>query len=476
MDSALIKNSSFINGLWVGGHERLEVKNPATGEKIAAVKICDENTVTLAINSATEAFASWTKALPGERSALLRKLSDLLTLKSRELAEILTLEQGKPFEEALAEIRYGAAYVEWYAEEAKRLYGYTLPSIHSKKQVLVQREPIGVCAAITPWNFPMAMIARKMAPALAAGCSFIVKPATETPLSALALAACVEQCGFPPGVFNVVCGDARAISKVLMESETVRKISFTGSTEVGKILLAQSAETVKKMTLELGGNAPFLLFDDACLESAVSAAVVGKFRNAGQSCVGINRFLIEESVTDRFCSALATRSAALKVGNGMDPTVDIGPLINKAAKDKVARLVNDALKKGAVLVSGELDQSATFFCKPCVLRGVSSDMQISKEEIFGPVCAIQTFRDEAEAIDLANNTEYGLAAYIFTKDLDRSRRISSKLQYGMVGINTGLLSLPEAPFGGLKHSGFGREGGKEGIEEYLTLKYICIES
>ncbi|MBK9027604.1 MAG: NADP-dependent succinate-semialdehyde dehydrogenase [Propionivibrio sp.] len=477
IDSTLLKQQCYINGEWVGADNALvfPVINPATGEQLAAVPDAGASETRRAIEAARVAQQGWRARTAGERAKILRRWYELLLANQEDLAQLMTAEQGKPLAESRGEIAYAASFIEWFAEEGKRIYGDMIPPHHADKRVLVAKEPIGVCAAITPWNFPAAMITRKVGPALAAGCAVVLKPAEATPLSALALAELAERAGVPKGVFNVLTGDAIAIGGELCANPTVRKLSFTGSTEVGRILMQQCAPTIKKLSLELGGNAPFIVFDDADLDAAVQGAMLSKYRNAGQTCVCANRLLVQEGIHDAFVEKLAAAVAALRVGNGVDDGVTQGPLIDDAAIAKVEELVADARDKGARVVCGGRPHSlgGTYY-EPTILAGVTPDMRIAREEVFGPVAPVFTFRTEAEAVALANDTEYGLASYFYTENLARSLRVASALEYGMVGINTGLISTEVAPFGGMKSSGLGREGSKYGIEDYLEIKYLCI--
>ena len=464
----------LIGGRWVG-EESMAVTNPATGELIARVPDLGHAGALDAIAAAKSAFPEWSGRLAGERARTLKKWHGLIIDHAEELARLLTEEQGKPFAEAHGEITYAASFIEFYAEEASRLYGETIPSHTADGRIVVLRQPAGVVAAITPWNFPAAMVTRKIGPALAAGCTTVLKPAPETPLTALALAELGQKAGLPPGVFNVVTGDAVDIGKAFCESADVRVLTFTGSTPVGKLLMAQSAQTVKKIGLELGGNAPFIVFEDADLDAAVAGAVASKFRNAGQTCVCTNRFYVHGAVYEQFAAKLAKEVARLQVGNGMNQGISQGPLINEAAVTKVERHIADATAKGAVIVEGgsRHPMGATFF-QPTVLRDVTQEMAISREETFGPVAALFRFDTEAEAIRMANDTEFGLAAYFYSRDLGRVWRVAEALEYGMVGINSGLLSTAVAPFGGVKQSGVGREGSRHGIEEFTELKYLLM--
>lgn len=473
-DTALLRHLCLIDGEFVGQPVD-PVENPADGELIANVPRFGADEATGAVEAARRAFPAWAARTAKERSAILRRWFDLITGHRHDLARILTAEQGKPLAEALGEIDYAAAYVEFYAEEAKRIAGEILPSHRSDARILVMRQAIGVVAAITPWNFPAAMITRKIAPALAAGCTVVVKPAPDTPLTALALAELAQRAGFPAGVVNVITGDAVAIGSVLTSHPAVRVVSFTGSTEVGKLLMRQCAGTVKKVALELGGNAPFIVFADADLDAAVEGAMVSKFRNMGQTCVCTNRFYVHAEVYDAFVEKLAAAVEALKVGDGGDPDVTQGPLINEAAVIKVERHVTDALQQGGRLVTGGRRHplGRTFF-QPTVLADASENMELARAETFGPLAAVFRFDDEDEVIAKANDTEFGLAAYFFTRDVARVFRVTERLEYGMVGVNSGAISTELAPFGGIKESGNSREGSHHGIDEYVEKKYALI--
>ncbi|TKC92269.1 NAD-dependent succinate-semialdehyde dehydrogenase [Trinickia terrae] len=476
-DPTLLKTQCLIDGRWIdaAGGETIAVRNPATGQLIANVPSVGSEETEQAIAAAEKAWPAWRARTADERSRLLRRWFDLVMQHQEDLALLMTSEQGKPLAEARGEIAYAASYIEWFAEEAKRVYGDVLPSPWADKRLVVTQEPVGVCAAITPWNFPAAMITRKVAPALAAGCTMIVKPASQTPLSALALAELACRAGIPAGVLGVVTGSARAIGGVLTASPTVRKLSFTGSTEIGRVLAAQCAPTLKKMSLELGGNAPFIVFDDADLDEAVQGAIVSKYRNTGQTCVCANRLLVQDGVYDAFAEKLQAAVAALRVGDGMQEGVEQGPLIDHSALEKVEQLVGDALSRGARLVAGGARHplGGTFY-QPTVLADVTPDMHVAKEEIFGPVAPLFRFSSEADAIRMANDTEFGLAAYFYTTDVRRVWRVAGALAYGMVGINSGLISTAVAPFGGVKQSGMGREGSKYGIHDYIDTKYLCM--
>jgi succinate-semialdehyde dehydrogenase/glutarate-semialdehyde dehydrogenase len=486
-DPSLLKTDALINGLWHTGPcqphtsaPRFAVHDPATGQKLADVANMGVADAEAAIAAANAAWPAWRSKTGKERSNILRTWFDLLMAHQDDLARIMTAEQGKPLAEAKGEIAYGASFVEWFAEEAKRVNGETLTSFNSNNRVMVIKQPIGVCAAITPWNFPLAMITRKVAPALAAGCPVIIKPAELTPLSALAAAELAVRAGIPPGVLNILSADAAnsiAIGKVLCTSAVVRHISFTGSTEVGRILIAQSAPTVKKLSLELGGNAPFIVFDDADIASAVEGAFASKYRNAGQTCVCVNRFYVQAGVYDQFVEQFAAKVRTAKVGNGFDDGVTQGPLIEEAAIEKVQRHVQDALDKGGrVVVGGKrlANLGSGQFFEPTVVADASADMLCAKEETFGPFAPIFKFHTEQEAIDAANATEFGLASYFYSRDMGRIYRVGEALEYGIVGVNTGLISSEQVPFGGVKQSGVGREGSHHGMDEYLELKYLCI--
>ncbi len=475
-DPTLLKTDGLIDGQWVKGSARFDVHDPATGQRLTDVANLGPADAEAAIAAADRAWPAWRSKTAKERSIILRKWFDLLMANQEDLGRILTAEQGKPFAEAKGEIAYGASFVEWFAEEAKRINGETLPQFDNNRRLLVIRQPIGVCAAITPWNFPLAMITRKVAPALAAGCPVVIKPAELTPLTALAAAELGLRAGFPPGVLNVISADGAnsiAVGKVFCASDTVRHISFTGSTEVGRILMAQSAPTVKKLALELGGNAPFIVFDDADLDSAVEGAIASKYRNAGQTCVCANRIYVQDGVYDAFVEKFAARVAAMKVGNGFEEGVVQGPLIEDAAVDKVQRHVADALAKGARVVTGGQKLQGQFF-QPTVIAGATSEMLCAKEETFGPLAPVFRFHTEQEAIAAANDTEFGLASYFYSRDVGRIFRVSEALEYGMVGINVGIIATEHVPFGGVKQSGLGREGSHHGIDEYVEIKYLCV--
>ena len=470
----LIKDQCLVGGAWVGTPS-LDVLNPATGAVVGRVPDLGAEETRAAIEAADAAFPAWSGLLAKERGAILRRWYDLQREHAEDLARLMTAEQGKPLAEARAEVDYGSAFTEFYSEEAKRVVGEIIPTPRQSGRVLVLKQPVGVVGAITPWNFPLAMITRKISPALAAGCTVVVKPAPETPLSALALAELAVRAGFPPGVINVVTGDAEKIGGELTSNPQVRMITFTGSTEVGKLLMRQSAGTVKKLSLELGGNAPFIVFDDADLDAAVAGAMASKFRNSGQTCVSANRILVQSGIYDRFARKLAEAVSNLKVGDGMEEGVAQGPLINEAGLQKVEAHVADALEQGAKAVLGGTPHAlgGTFF-QPTVLTDVSPAMRIAREETFGPVAALFRFADDAEAIAMANDTPFGLAAYFYTRDLARAWRVAEALDYGMIGINEGMISTELAPFGGVKESGQGREGSHHGIEEFLELKYVMM--
>ena len=459
----------------VGSGPAIDVFNPATGERLGQVPALQAGETEAAIAAAQRALPAWAALTGKQRAGILRRWFDLMLAHQDDLARLMTLEQGKPLAEARGEIAYAASFIEWFAEEGKRVDGELLQSPTAGQQLLTLREPIGVCAAITPWNFPAAMITRKVAPALAAGCTIIVKPAQQTPLSALAMAELAQRAGIPEGVFSVITGSSRAIGGVLTASMAVRKLTFTGSTEVGRVLAEQCAPTLKKMSLELGGNAPFIVFDDADLDAAVEGAMASKYRNTGQTCVCANRLLVQDGVYDAFMARLKVAVQALKVGNGLEAGVGQGPLIDQAAVDKVEELVADAVKNGAeVVLGGKRHALGGTFYEPTILANATDRMRIAREEVFGPVAPVFRFKTEEEAIRMANDTEYGLAAYFYARDVGRVWRVGEALEYGMVGINSGIISTAVAPFGGVKQSGMGREGGAAGIEEYLSTKYLCM--
>ncbi|MBP0048992.1 NAD-dependent succinate-semialdehyde dehydrogenase [Marinobacterium sp. AK62] len=476
-DKSLLREQAYVNGQWVGAQsgQTFAVLNPATRQEMARVPLMSEPDAEAAVEAAEAAFASWRKTTAKERAGLLRRWYELMHAHLDDLALLMTLEQGKPLAEARGEVQYAASFVEWFAEEGKRAYGELIPTHKPDARILVNREPVGVVAAITPWNFPAAMITRKAAPALAAGCTFVCKPAEDTPLTALALAELAERAGIPAGVFNIVTGDPKALGSVMTGDARVRKLSFTGSTPVGKLLMAQCADTVKRVSLELGGNAPFIAFDDADLERALDGAMASKYRNTGQTCVCTNRFIVQAGIYDQFVEGLAKRVSDLKVGSGLEEGVQQGPLINQAAVDKVETHIEDAVAKGAQLVCGGKPHAlgGTWF-EPTVLRDVTPDMKVATEETFGPLAPVFRFTDEQEAVAMANATEYGLAAYFYSRDLGRCWRVGEALEYGMVGINEGIISTEVAPFGGVKASGLGREGARQGLEEYLECKYMLM--
>jgi succinate-semialdehyde dehydrogenase/glutarate-semialdehyde dehydrogenase len=475
-DPSLLKTDALIGGNWVKGTARFEVQDPATGQRLADVANLGAAEAEAAIAAANKAWPAWRAKTAKERATVLMKWFALLHQHADDLARIMTAEQGKPLAEAKGEVGYGASFLEWFAEEARRIYGETIPSTDNNKRFLVLKQPIGVCAAITPWNFPIAMITRKVAPALAAGCPVIIKPAEQTPLSALAVAELAQRAGMPAGVLNILTADAQAsieIGKVLCASDVVRHLSFTGSTEVGRILARQCAPTIKKLSLELGGNAPFIVFDDANLDSAVEGAMISKYRNAGQTCVCANRLYAQDGIYDEFVARLAEKARAIKVGNGFENGVNQGPMIDAQAIAKVESHVADALAKGAKLVVGGARIGERFYT-PTVLAEVTPDMLCAREETFGPVAPVFRFKTESQAIELANATEFGLASYFYSRDVGRIFRVGEALEYGMVGINTGLISTAEVPFGGVKQSGLGREGAHHGIDDYVEIKYLCL--
>jgi succinate-semialdehyde dehydrogenase/glutarate-semialdehyde dehydrogenase len=475
-DPTLLKTDALINGEWVKGSSRFDVLDPATGCKLADVANLGTADAEKAIAAANAAWAGWKTKTAKERSIILRKWFDLLMANQDDLGRIMTAEQGKPLPEAKGEVAYGASFVEWFAEEAKRVNGETLPQFDNNRRLMVLKQPIGVCAAITPWNFPLAMITRKVAPALAAGCPVIIKPAELTPLTALAAAELAIRAGIPAGVLNMVTADDQnsiAVGKVLCASDVVRHISFTGSTEVGRILMAQSAPTVKKMSLELGGNAPFIVFNDADIDSAVEGAFASKYRNAGQTCVCSNRLYVQEGVYDEFVTKFAAKVKTAKVGNGFEDGVNQGPLIEEAALVKVQRHVDDARAKGGRVLVGGNRLDGQFF-EPTVVADATADMLCAKEETFGPFAPVFKFKTEQEAIDAANNTEFGLASYFYSRDIGRIYRVAEALEYGMVGINVGILATEHVPFGGVKQSGLGREGSHHGMDDYVEIKYLCL--
>ena len=476
-DPTLLKQQCLIDGAWTSADSDTthEVGNPATGARIGAVPVMGAAETRRAIAAADKAWPAWRAKTARERSAIIRKWAELQMAHLDDLALILTSEQGKPLTESRGEITIGAGYTEWFAEEAKRVYGDVVPTISNDRRIVVVKEPVGVCAAITPWNFPSSMITRKVSPALAAGCTVVIKPAGATPYSALALAELAQRAGFPPGVLNVVTGDAKAIGGEMTSNPTVRKLSFTGSTETGRMLMQQAASTVKKISLELGGNAPFIVFDDADLDAAAEGAIVSKYRNSGQTCVCANRLFAHERIYDAFARKLAEKVRALKVGPGTEPGVAQGPLINAAALDKVEEHIADATAHGAkVAVGGRRHALGGTFFEPTVLTDVTPAMKIFREETFGPVAPLIRFSSDAEVVELANRTEFGLASYFYSRDIGRIWRVAEGLEYGMVGVNTGLITTEVAPFGGVKQSGIGREGSKYGIDEYVEVKYVCM--
>ena len=476
-DSSLFRQQAYVDGKWIDADNgsTFEVTNPATGEVIGTVPDLGAAETRRAIEAANEAWPAWRAKTAAERSAILEKWFSLMMENQQDLATIMTTEQGKALTESTGEVAYGASFVKWFAEECKRVYGDTIPTKNPDQRIIVTKEPVGVCAAITPWNFPNAMITRKAAPALGVGCPMVVKPAEATPYSALALAVLAERAGFPAGIFSVVTGDAKNIGGEMTSNPIVRKLTFTGSTAVGKLLMKQCSDTLKKMSLELGGNAPFIVFEDANLDAAVDGLMISKYRNSGQTCVCTNRTLVHENVYEEFSQKLAERISALKVGNGFEEGVNQGPLIDMRAVEKVEAHISDAVEKGAkILVGGKRHSLGGTFFEPTLLANVSTDMKVTFEETFGPVAPLFSFKTEEQAIQMANDTEFGLAAYFYTRDIGRSWRVSEALEYGMVGVNSGLISSEIAPFGGVKESGLGREGSKYGTEEYLEIKYICM--
>ena len=476
-DPGLLRAQAYIDGQWVdaGSGETFAVENPATGETLADVACCGGAETSRAIEAAATAYEQWRHTTAKERAALLRRWFDLIMESQEDLAQMMTAEQGKPLFEARGEIAYGASYVEWFAEEAKRVYGDTIPQPSNDKRVVCIKQPVGVVACITPWNFPNAMLARKIAPALAAGCTVVCKPANETPLSANALAELAERAGIPAGVINILCGQTEEIGKELTSNPTVRKLTFTGSTAVGKLLMTQCAGTMKRMSMELGGNAPFIVFDDADLDAAVAGAMICKFRNAGQTCVCANRILVQEGVYDEFAERLAAAVAGIRMGDGTEDGVTVGPLISTEAVANVTSRVTDAVDRGATVeIGGGPSDLGDCFVQPTILTGVTDDMRVFREEIFGPIAPLLKFSTEEEAIAMANDTEFGLASYFYARDVGRIWRVSEALEYGIVGINEGIISNEMAPFGGMKESGHGREGSKYGLDDYLEIKYMCI--
>jgi succinate-semialdehyde dehydrogenase/glutarate-semialdehyde dehydrogenase len=476
-DKNLFRQQCYINGNWLDADsgESIDVTNPATGEKLGTVPKMGAEETRRAIEAAEEAFSSWRRTTAYEKSQVLRRWFDLMMEHKEDLSIIMTAEQGKPINESRGEINYAASYIEWFAEEARRVYGDTVPAQSNDKRIILIKQPVGVTAAVTPWNFPAAMITRKAAPALAAGCTMVIKPATATPFSALALAELGERAGLPPGALSVVTGSAGAIGGELTGNPIVRKLTFTGSTKIGKKLIEQCAGTVKKTSMELGGNAPFIVFDDADLDAAVEGALESKFRNTGQTCVCTNRLLVQDGVYDAFAEKLVQAVGKMKVGNGMEEDTEQGPLIDVGAMETVEALVQDAIDKGGkVLLGGKRHELGGSFFEPTVVADVTTDMRVAREETFGPFAPLFRFKTEKEAIRMANDTEFGLASYFYTRDVGRIFRVSEALEYGIVGINAGLISTAVAPFGGVKESGFGREGSKYGMDDYLEVKYLCM--
>ena len=474
-DSKLLREQCYVDGQWISGAKTFPVHNPANGAVLGSVPELGTAETKRAIDAAERAWPAWRAKTAKERATILRKWFDLMMANQEDLAQIMTAEQGKPLAESRGEIAYGASFIEWFAEEGKRAYGDVIPTHQADKRVLVIKQPIGVCGMITPWNFPNAMITRKAGPALAAGCTVVIKPAEQTPLSALAMAELAERAGIPKGVFNVITGDAVAIGKELCANPKVRKLSFTGSTEVGRILMRQSADTIKKLSLELGGNAPFIVFDDADLDAAVEGALASKYRNAGQTCVCANRLYVQDGVYDAFAAKLTEKVKGFKVGAGVEPGVVIGPLIDEQGVKKVESHVADAVGKGAkVILGGKRHARGGLFFQPTVIANVTPDMIVSFEETFGPVAPLIRFKTEDEVIKLANNTEFGLAGYFYSRDVGRIFRVAEQMEAGIVGANVGIISTEIAPFGGVKQSGLGREGSKYGIDDFLEIKYLCL--
>jgi succinate-semialdehyde dehydrogenase/glutarate-semialdehyde dehydrogenase len=476
-DPTLLKELCYLDGQWqaADGRAEIAVTNPATGEKLGTIPRMGTDETRRAIEAANRALPGWRAKTAKERSTILRRWFDLMMANQNDLAIIMTAEQGKPLAESKGEISYAASFIEWFAEEAKRVYGDTIPGHTADKRIVVIKEPVGVCAAITPWNFPAAMITRKAGPALAAGCTMVVKPATATPFSALALAELGERAGIPPGVFSVITGSAAAIGGEMTANPIVRKLTFTGSTEIGKQLMASCAATVKKVSLELGGNAPFIVFDDADLDAAVEGAIASKYRNTGQTCVCTNRVMVQAGVYEAFVAKLSTAVAKMKIGDGLKGDFQQGPLIDMAAVEKVEEHIADGVAKGArIILGGKRHALGGTFFEPTILCDVTPQMLVAKEETFGPLAPVFKFHTDAEAIQMANDTEFGLASYFYTRDISRVWRVAEALEYGMVGINTGLVSTEVAPFGGMKESGIGREGSKYGIEEFIEVKYLCM--
>lgn len=471
-----MQNLLYIDGNWTGENlKKIPVYNPATGDLVSEVPKGGKQEARTAVEAANHAFESWSDTTAYERATLLKKYFNLIIAHEEELAELMTKEMGKPLNEAKGEVHYAANYIEWYAEQAKRIYGETIPTHDKNKRLQVWKKPVGVVAAITPWNFPAAMLTRKMGPALAAGCTVVVKPSSDTPLTAIKLVELAEEAGFPKGVINIVTGSSSEIGGVFLTDSRVRKVTFTGSTEVGKVLMRQGADTVKKLSLELGGHAPMIVLNDANIETAVQGVMASKFRNGGQTCVCVNRVYVQSEIYDEFVEAFAARVKELKVGNGMESGVDIGPLINQASIEKVAEHVEDAVKNGAtVVVGGQQPEENGNYYLPTVIKDATEDMLIMQEETFGPVAPIQKFEDIEEAINLANDTPYGLAAYVFTENVSQGTKVIEKLDYGIIGWNDGAPSAVQAPFGGMKESGLGREGGHQGIDDFLEMQYVSI--
>ncbi|MXW45852.1 MAG: NAD-dependent succinate-semialdehyde dehydrogenase [Gammaproteobacteria bacterium] len=476
-NSSLLRTQAYVDGLWVEADsgERIAVANPVNGAVVAEVARCSGAETRRAILAAERAQLDWRRRPAKERADALRRIYEAMTAHQEDLARILTAEQGKPLAEARVEIAYGASYFEWFAEEARRIYGDTIPAPSTDKRIVTIKQPVGVVACITPWNFPNAMLARKIAPALAAGCAVVCKPATATPLSALAIAVLAEEAGVPPGVVNVVAGDTRAIGAELTGHPAVRKLTFTGSTAVGKALIRACADTVKRVSMELGGNAPFIVFDDANLETAVQGAIACKYRNAGQTCVSANRILVQSGIFDAFADRFTAAARGLKLGDGMEAGTEMGPLIDASAASGVRRMIREAVSEGATLMAGpDHDMKSETFVGPTVLAGVTPEMRICREEIFGPVAPLLRFDTEEEAIQLANDTPFGLAAYFYARDVGRIYRVGEGLEFGIVGVNEGIISNAAAPFGGVKESGYGREGSRYGLDDYLEIKYLCL--
>ncbi len=476
-DQSLFRQQCYINGEWVDADDggTLDVTNPSSGAVIGTVPKLGAAETARAIDAAETAFQSWRKQTAKQRAVCLKKLAELMLENEDDLAKLMTIEQGKPLVESRGEVAYAASFFEWFAEEGRRVYGDVIPHHLPDRRIVVIKEPIGVCAAVTPWNFPSAMITRKAGPALATGCTIVIKPASSTPYSALALCELAERAGIPAGVLNVVTGSSGQIGGELTSNSKVRKLSFTGSTEVGKVLMRQCADTVKKVSMELGGNAPFIVFDDADIDAAVTGAIQSKYRNAGQTCVCANRIFAHEDIYDEFAEKLASAVSEMKVGDGLEEGTEVGPLIDVAAVEKVEAHINDAVAKGAeVAVGGSRHERGGTFFQPTVIKHVKVNMDVSNEETFGPLAPLFKFSDEDEIIEMANATEFGLAAYLYSRDIGRVWRMSEALEYGIVGINTGIISTEVAPFGGMKESGFGREGSKYGIEDYVEVKYLCV--